>query len=374
MLVVQGPLVALCALVGWVIGLASTAAVMVGLLAFHSTALPRVETPRRPARQLLATVFGWRVALALALVLGCIALEWRLAVGTALRFELWRLGRSLPALTRIGTGAWIALGLLAGLLVLLAALPRLRRRVRERGSTSNYAASFVSFLDQPKIGVILAFVILFRTGESFLLKMRWPFFDDVVGLSLTSYGVLNGTAGVIVSFAATIIGGRLIARDGLRRWIWPFVLAQNVLNLLYMGLALMPEPSAFGPQTIAVAFVIIVEHAGAGLGTAVFMVYLMRTCDPEHKAGHMAIVTALMSLGFTAAGVLSGFLAEALGYARYFGFTFLATIPSMVLIFFVPYLDGREAKSGGSNRGAGGGSKPGSDSGANRDPDPTNSV
>ena len=30
---------------------------------------------------------------------------------------------------------------------------------------------------------------------------------------------------------------RLIGRDGLRRWIWPFVLAQNVLNLLYVALA-----------------------------------------------------------------------------------------------------------------------------------------
>ena len=49
-----------------------------------------------------------------------------------------------------------------------------------------------------------------------------------------------------------------------------------------------------------------------------------------------------MSVSFTLAGVFSGFLAEALGFATYFGFTFLATIPGMVLIFFVPHLDGRE--------------------------------
>jgi PAT family beta-lactamase induction signal transducer AmpG len=49
-----------------------------------------------------------------------------------------------------------------------------------------------------------------------------------------------------------------------------------------------------------------------------------------------------MSLSFTLAGVVSGFLADAIGFANYFGFTFLATIPSMALIFFVPHLDGRE--------------------------------
>src|SRR5690606_41994524 len=96
---------------------------------------------------------------------------------------------------------------------------------------------------------------------------------------------------------------------------------------------------------VALTTVIAIEHAGAGLGTAVFMVYLMRTCDPAHKAGHFAIVSALMSLSFTVAGVASGFLAEAIGFANYFGFTFLATIPSMLLIFFIPHLDGRESKT-----------------------------
>ena len=234
------------------------------------------------------------------------------------------------------------LGLLVSLLVLMTRLERLRERAAQReGQRSGYAESFVSFLAQPKLGRMLAFVLLFRTGESFLLKMRWPFLADVVGLELEFYAQVNGIYGVAASILATIIGGRLIARDGLRRWIWPFVLAQNVLNLLYMGLASSVDPTALSPGLVTA--VITLEHVGSGLGTAVFMVYLMRTCDPAHKAGHFAIVSALMSVSFTLAGVFSGFLATALGFGAYFGFTFLATIPSMVLIPFVPHLDGREA-------------------------------
>jgi len=133
----------------------------------------------------------------------------------------------------------------------------------------------------------------------------------------------------------------LQARHGLRRWIWPFVLAQNVLNLLYVGMAL----GSFGvtPGLAALTALIAFERFGEGLGTAVFMVYLMRCCDPAHKAAHMAILTALMSVGFTVAGAVSGWLAEGLGFASYFGFSFLATIPGMVLIFVIPHLDGREA-------------------------------
>ena len=88
--------------------------------------------------------------------------------------------------------------------------------------------------------------------------------------------------------------------------------------------------------------IITLEALGSGLGTAVFMVYLMRCRRPDFKAAHMAIVTALMSVSFTLAGVFSGFGAVAIGYTQYFGFTFIAALPGMALIPFLPHLDGRE--------------------------------
>ncbi len=79
------------------------------------------------------------------------------------------------------------------------------------------------------------------------------------------------------------------------------------------------------------------------MGTAVFMVYIMRRCRPQYRAAHMALLTALMSLSFTFAGVLSGFLAEWMGFSRYFFFTFLVTIPGMALALFVPHVIDRDA-------------------------------
>jgi PAT family beta-lactamase induction signal transducer AmpG len=117
-----------------------------------------------------------------------------------------------------------------------------------------------------------------------------------------------------------------------------------VLNLLYVGLGLLGQRGQ--PVLATVTAVITLEHFGEGLGTAVFMVYLMRCCDPAHRAAHMALLTALMSLSFTIAGVTSGYLAHALGFVPYFGLSFVATIPAMALLYFLPYLDGREAVGG----------------------------
>ena len=88
-----------------------------------------------------------------------------------------------------------------------------------------------------------------------------------------------------------------------------------------------------------------IEHFGEGVGTAVLMVYLMRCCAPAHKAAHMALLTAVMSLSFTLAGVVSGFLAEAMGFVLYFVLSSLAAVPAMLLIAWLPYLDGRPSSS-----------------------------
>ncbi|MCA9620489.1 MAG: MFS transporter, partial [Myxococcales bacterium] len=333
-MLLTGPGLVAIGWVGWSTGLMVLAACMGLITLLHVAVLPRHEPRREPISALGRRLLSFRIFALGVVIAGLILLERRLAVLGRL---VSALTGAVPALGKIGLGGAIALALL---LVLLLLLP-LRRVVAARmtSSESGYSQAFVSFLDQPKVGAILAFVILFRTGESFLMKMKWPFFDDALHLPLEHYGFANGTLGLVASFSATLLGGYLIGRHGLRRYIWPFVIAQNLLNLLYVGLA----AGWFGasPGLAAVTTVITLERIGEGLGTAVFMVYLMRCCSPEHKAAHMAILTALMSLGFTLAGAVSGFIATRLGYASYFFFSFCATLPGMALIFVVPHLDHR---------------------------------
>jgi PAT family beta-lactamase induction signal transducer AmpG len=335
-LLVRGPAIVLAGLVGWRLGFVAMAALMLLILGLHAWVLPKTEQRKRSLADLAALGLRPRVLAVFALALSAIVLDRQFGWwGHARSFVGGQLGSS--RLRKITVEGWIGVALLIALVVLAS----LRRRLMS--GDSPYRAAFAEFLSQPRAGVILAFVILFRTGESFLQKMKWPFFRDSVHLSLEQYGLSNGTFGVIASFAGTLAGGWLISKHGLRRWIWPFVIAQNGLHLLYVFLA---QQSVAGPvDIVTVTSVICIEHIGEGLGTAVFTVFLMRCCDPAHKAAHMAIVTAIMSIGFTVAGMASGYLAQELGFINYFLFTFVVTIPSMGLIFFLPYLDGRPRKA-----------------------------
>lgn len=343
-LLASGPILIVIGELGWRAGWLICALVVLALLAYHWRWLPRVEPMLPPLRTWFEPA-RVRKLLAIAALVLAIVLSNRLWSWWPVLSAWWRDRiHGVPFFGQLSLEGWIGLVLLTSVVLAMALLGRLRAWLARHDS--RYARAFLDLLDRPRMARALAFIILFRTGESFLMKMRMPFLRQECGMDLQTYGLINGTLGWSATLVATLVGGWLIARHGLRRWMWPFVLAQNIPNLLYAWAADQPDPSALGP--VVLGAVVVGEDLGAGLGTAVFMVYLMRCVDPRHKATHMAVLTAIMSIGFTLAGVASGFLAEAMGFPSYFVMTFLATGPSMLLMPFVPYIDRRADEESGS--------------------------
>ncbi|WP_338039365.1 hypothetical protein [Maribacter litopenaei] len=54
-----------------------------------------------------------------------------------------------------------------------------------------------------------------------------------LGYSTELIGTIFGTAGVIMLSFGGILGGILISRDGLKKWMLPMVLSLNLPNILY---------------------------------------------------------------------------------------------------------------------------------------------
>ncbi len=359
MLLVTGPMAILCDKAGWALGFGLMAVVVALLFGFHAAFLPRTEIGKKPLLELLQRALSRRFAGTAVVVAAGIAVartlwlsEGRLALAAAFTGSFPDLAAKMDKLT---AEAWIGLALLTLMLVGLALLPLLRRRLSQ--STSDYARSFVAFLEQPHAGRVLVYVITFRVGESFLQTMRYPFLKASLGLTQTEYGVAQGTLGTIAALAAPVVGGLLIARLGLRRCIWPFLLAMNGLHLTFCATAVFATQisaahtpvigAALGMHAVTlvdvrlliVSAVLIIENIGAGLGTAAFMVYLIRCCVPGHKAAHMALLTSVMSISFTLAGVFSGFIADFTGFPLYWALVFVITIPGMALTLWVPHID-----------------------------------
>ena len=231
---------------------------------------------------------------------------------------------------------------------------KIKKWLRHKGDAF-FSEAFFTFMDREKIGPILAFIVLIRTGEYMLSTMVAPFMVDL-GIK-HHYGWISGGVGLPFSIIGAMLGGWLISKYSLKKMIWPLLLAQNFTNLAYMFLALKldafvllntgnPIPAPIGVNNLlAVVCVHAFDQFAGGLGTAVLMVFLMRLCKPRFKAAHYAIGTGLMSFSGLYAGVLSGFLAAWAGYGYFFGISFLLSIPGMGLIFFIPLAENKQKEA-----------------------------
>ena len=196
---------------------------------------------------------------------------------------------------------------------------------------------FSSFFKKPGIGIALAFILTYRLGESQLVKMASPFLLDTpdeggLGYSTEQLGTIFGTAGVIFLSIGGILGGILISRDGLKKWMLPMVLSLNLPNILYAVLAVTNTTNIY-----AVTATVIFEKFGYGFGFAAFLMYLIYIADGKSKTSHYAIATGFMALGMMLPGMVSGYIQQWLGYDGFFVWVVIAALPALFLLKFISY-------------------------------------
>lgn len=328
---------------GWIRAFLAAAIIFGLFFLYHLFFLKEVEPQKRNIKDLLPRILRIRTFLFLLVTTFLI-------IGVRYFFQssfYAGLKEQVPILKKIYFSHWVALLLLLALVLVGVSRKKIKAFIT-RDPDSYYGKAFLYFMEREKVTVILFFVILLRAGEWTLSTMVAPFIVDL-GIKL-HYGWISAFVGLPASIVGAILGGWMISRFTLKRVIWPFILAQNFTNIIYMMLAIhlthfikintgAAEPTGIGAVNLALAAGVHgFDQFAGGLGTAVLMTYLMRICHKEFKAAHYAIGSGLMSVSGIFAGVLGGLVAGWLGYAWLFGFSFVLSIPAMLLIPFLPYL------------------------------------
>lgn len=236
--------------------------------------------------------------------------------------------------------AWsVTFFVIAGIYVLLMlyhrfALPKakadvLKKSVNPNKTMSEFWATFKSFFAKEGIGLALLFFLMYRIGESMLVKLASPFMLDPVdvgGLALSTeqVGLAYGTVGVVAMVLGGILGGFAIAWKGLKFWLIPMALAITLPNLVYVYLSLM-QPESY----VTVMSCVAIEQFGYGFGFAAFLMYMIYVADGEYKTAHYAFATGFMALGMMLPGMAAGWLQESVGYEWFFVIIAILTIPTV---------------------------------------------
>jgi len=187
------------------------------------------------------------------------------------------------------------------------------------------------FFSKKQIWVALLFMLLFRFPEAQLVKIAQPFMlnpfeEGGLGLAKETVGFAYGTIGVIGLLLGGILGGLAVAKDGLKKWIWPMVCAISIPDAVYIYLSFTQNSNIW-----IINSCVFVEQFGYGFGFTAYMMYLIYFARGENSTSVYALCTAFMALGMMLPGMVAGKLSDLMGYKMFFIWILIATIVTFVV-------------------------------------------
>ena len=219
------------------------------------------------------------------------------------------------------------------------------REVKDyKGAMRELKESFVTFFTKPGVALAIAFMLLYRLSEGFLVKLCQPFLVDaretfiregqIIGggleLSTDTVGLLYGTIGVICLLLGGILGGIYISKKGLKRSIWLMAAALTLPSFVYCYLS-MAQPESLWLIGSAVSL----EQFGYGFGFTAYMMYMMYFSDGPYKTSHYAICTAFMALSMMIPGFIAGSIEMAVGYSTFFWIANACSVTTFLITYLV---------------------------------------
>ena len=177
--------------------------------------------------------------------------------------------------------------------------------------------------------LILAFIFLYKLGDSMATALATPFYLDM-GFSKSEIGLIAKNAGLWASVIGGLLGGLWMLKVGINRGLWLFGAVQVVSILGFAWLAYVHEP-----DRLLLAMVIAFEALGVGLGTAAFTAFIARTTDRRYTATQFALFTSLASVPRALVNATTGWVVEQTGWFVFFLLCTALALPGMALLLRV---------------------------------------
>jgi MFS transporter, PAT family, beta-lactamase induction signal transducer AmpG len=177
--------------------------------------------------------------------------------------------------------------------------------------------------------LILAFIFLYKLGDSMATALATPFYLDM-GFSKSEIGLIAKNAGLGASVLGGLLGGLWMLKVGINRGLWLFGVVQVASILGFAWLAYVHEA-----DRVLLAAVIAFEALGVGLGTAAFTAFIARTTDRRYTATQFALFTSLASVPRALVNATTGWLVEQTGWFVFFLLCTMLALPGMALLLKV---------------------------------------
>ena len=213
--------------------------------------------------------------------------------------------------------------------------PRISEGASATAGVTEFVKSFASFITKPGCLLAIAFMLLYRLPEGFLIKLCMPFLVHAtekggLGLSTDTVGIVYGSIGVVALLAGGIIGCLFASKLGLKKSLWWMAAGMTLPCLTFVYLA-VAQPT----NLVIITTALCIEQFGYGFGFTAYMLYMMYFSEGEFKTSHYAICTAFMALSMMLPGFVAGYIQEAIGYVNFFWMVMACCFATLVVTYLV---------------------------------------
>lgn len=171
-------------------------------------------------------------------------------------------------------------------------------------------------------------LLLYKFGHAAASTMVRPWLRDA-GYSFEAIGGVLGVGAFIAGFLGALCGGWLAVRASRARLL-------VVLGFVQVcGLACYLWPALTEHSTLKILLATSADNFTSGLATTVLFTVMMDACSRDRSASDYTIQACTVVVSQMAAGVFSGYAAEALGYSTFFIFCAVIGACTLTLTAFV---------------------------------------
>lgn len=183
--------------------------------------------------------------------------------------------------------------------------------------------------------LILAFLFLYKLGDSMCTALATPFYMDL-GYTKTELAAVAKQAGLWPAVFGGLLGGLWMVKIGINRALWLFGVVQVLSIFGFVWLASVGRHADSTAMELArLALVVGLEAFGVGLGAAAFVAFQARNTNPAYTATQLALFTSLAAVPRTFMNATAGWLVKSLGWIDFFLLCALLAVPGMVLLLKV---------------------------------------
>lgn len=190
-------------------------------------------------------------------------------------------------------------------------------------------ASLFRFFRKPGIASVLALAFVFRLSEGLFKAMEIPFLVDL-GFSMSTVGLLSGASGATIGIAGSFLSALAIRRYGIRACLIGLSVARLAC---YAAFALVASDLGLPRELALVAA--MADTAVRYMEIVVLFAFFMRWSVGSQSATDFTVLTSAQLFLYMGGSMVSGYIAEAVGYASLFSLSSGLGLLTLLLVIWL---------------------------------------